>query len=136
MSKENRSKTMKAIRSQSKLENRITKELWNKGYRFRKNDKSLVGKPDISIKKYKIAIFIDSCFWHVCPLHSNQPKSNEEYWKKKLSRNEQRDKEVNLHYESNRWNIKRIWEHEVKTDFHHVVNEIADYIDSIKNSSD
>lgn len=111
MSKENRSKTMKAIRSQSKLENRITKELWNKGYRFRKNDKSLVGKPDISIKKYKIAIFIDSCFWHVCPLHSNQPKSNEEYWKKKLSRNEQRDKEVNLHYESNRWNIKRIWEH-------------------------
>ena len=136
MSKENRSKTMKAIRSQSKLENRITKELWNKGYRFRKNDKSLVGKPDISIKKYKIAIFIDSCFWHVCPIHSNQPKSNQEYWTKKLNRNEQRDEEVNSYYEANRWNIKRIWEHEVKNDFHQVVNEIADYIDSIKNSYD
>ena len=136
MSKENRSKTMKAIRSQSKLENRITKELWNKGYRFRKNDKSLFGKPDISIKKYKIAIFIDSCFWHVCPIHSNQPKSNQDYWTKKLNRNQQRDEEVNSYYESKAWNIKRIWEHEVKTDFHQVVDKIADYIDSIKNSYD
>lgn len=132
MSQENRSKTMKAIRSQSKLENKVTKALWNEGYRFRKNDKSLFGKPDISIKKYKVVIFIDSCFWHVCPLHNNLPKSNRDYWKKKLDRNQQRDAEVTSYYEANGWHIKRIWEHEVKADFHHVVNEIAKYIDSIK----
>ncbi|MGD6966404.1 hypothetical protein ACQCVP_08250 [Rossellomorea vietnamensis] len=54
---------MKAIRSQSKLENRVSRELWQKGIRFRKNVKSLPGKPDIAIKKYKVVIFIDSCFW-------------------------------------------------------------------------
>ena len=62
---------MQAIKSQSKLEDKITTALWRKGIRFRKNVKSLFGKPDIAIKKYKIAIFIDSCFWHVCELHGN-----------------------------------------------------------------
>lgn len=135
MSKELRSKTMKSIRSQSKLENSITKELWKRGYRFRKNSKSLFGKPDISIKKYKIVIFLDSCFWHVCPIHSNQPKSNQEYWSKKLIRNQIRDMKVNDYYIKNGWNLKRVWEHEVKNDFYGVVSEISDFIDNIKNSN-
>jgi DNA mismatch endonuclease, patch repair protein len=79
MSKENRAKTMKAIRSQSKLGNRLSKELWHKGVRFRKNVKSLF-ENQISIQKYKIVIFIDSCFWHVCPIHSNKLSTNKEYW--------------------------------------------------------
>ncbi|MGE8203046.1 very short patch repair endonuclease [Heyndrickxia sp. NPDC080065] len=134
MSKEKRSKTMKSIRSQSELENRITKELWRRGYRFRKNVNSMFGKPDISIQKYKIVIFIDSCFWHACPLHCNQPKSNQEYWKKKLLRNQQRDKEVNDYYNSHGWNVKRIWEHEIKKDFYGAVDEIADFIEIIKKN--
>ncbi|WP_412728501.1 hypothetical protein [Geobacillus stearothermophilus] len=73
---------MKAIKSRSQLEDTVSKALWREGYRFRKNDKTLLGKPDISIKKYKVAIFIDSCFWHGCPLHGNMPESNREYWKK------------------------------------------------------
>lgn len=132
MSKENRSKTMKSIRSQSELENSVTKELWSRGYRFRKNSKSMYGKPDISIQKYKIVIFIDSCFWHVCPLHGNQPKSNQEYWEKKLQRNQQRDIEVNEYYLSHGWNIKRIWEHEIKKDFYAVIEDISNFIDNIK----
>jgi len=135
MSKENRTKTMKAIRSQSKLENQITKELWRRGYRFRKNAKTLFGKPDISIKKYKIVIFIDSCFWHVCPIHSNEPKSNQDYWEKKLLRNQQRDNEVNNYYISNGWNVKRIWEHEIKKDLNGVVEDIADFIENVKKSN-
>lgn len=59
--KEQRIKNMKAIKSQSTLENKVSKALWKKGYRFRKNTK-LFGKPDISIQKYKVVIFIDSCF--------------------------------------------------------------------------
>ncbi|APJ25982.1 very short patch repair endonuclease [Bacillus licheniformis] len=135
MSKEKRTKTMKAIRSQSKLENIFTKALWKKGYRFRKNSKTLFGKPDISIKKYKIVIFIDSCFWHVCPLHSNEPKSNQDYWKSKLLRNQQRDKKVNEYYRENGWHIKRIWEHEIKENFDKAIADTCDFIDKVKINS-
>lgn len=135
MSKEKRTKTMKAIRSQSKLENIFTKALWKKGYRFRKNSKTLFGKPDISIKKYKIVIFIDSCFWHVCPLHSNEPKSNQDYWKSKLLRNQQRDKKVNEYYRENCWHIKRIWEHEIKENFDKAIADTCDFIDKVKINS-
>jgi DNA mismatch endonuclease (patch repair protein) len=75
LNKEQHRKNMQAIKSQSQLENLVSKELWKKGLRFRKNAKDLFGKPDISIKKYKIVIFIDSCFWHCCNLHGNMPKT-------------------------------------------------------------
>ncbi|MES9779227.1 DNA mismatch endonuclease Vsr, partial [Bacillus velezensis] len=84
---EQRRKTMRSIKSESKLEQRITSELWRRGLRFRRNVKSLFGKPDIAIKKYKIVIFIDSCFWHNCPKHGHIPKSNIQYWNEKLLRN-------------------------------------------------
>lgn len=132
ISKEQRSKNMQAIRSQSKLENIVTRELWKKGYRFRKNVKSLLGKPDIAIQKYKIVVFVDSCFWHVCPIHGNNPKSNKDYWNKKLSRNQERDAEVNSYYQEKGWHIKRIWEHEIKKDLNEVVNEIGEFIDTVK----
>ncbi|WP_140456864.1 MULTISPECIES: very short patch repair endonuclease [Priestia] len=135
VSKETRRKNMQAIRSQSQLENVVSRELWKKGFRFRKNVKSLFGKPDIAIQKYKIAIFIDSCFWHVCPLHGNKPKSNQEYWNKKLESNKKRDAEVSAYYKQNGWHIKRIWEHEIKADLQHSVNEIADFIEQIKGAS-
>ena len=135
MSKENRTRTMKAIHSQSKLENRITKELWNRGYRFRKNIKTLFGKPDISLYKYKIVVFIDSFFWHCCPIHSNMPKSNQEYWEKKLLLNQHLDNEVNDYYISNGWNVKRIWEHEIKKDLYEVVEDIAGFIENVKKSN-
>lgn len=135
MSKENRKKTMKAIRSQSNLENLVSRELWKRGFRFRKNVKTLFGKPDIALQKYKIVIFIDSCFWHACPLHGNKPKSNQDYWNKKLSRNKERDAEVNNYYKQNGWHIKRVWEHEVKQDLNKVVDELADFIEQIKNQN-
>ncbi|WP_413367311.1 very short patch repair endonuclease [Lysinibacillus sp. 3P01SB] len=132
LSPEDRLKNMRAIRSQSKLENAVTKELWNKGYRFRKNTKNLFGKPDISIKKYKVVIFIDSCFWHVCPVHGNRPKSNQEFWDKKLLRNQQRDQEVNEYYINKGWHVKRVWEHEFKENFHKAVEDIAGFIDNVR----
>lgn len=132
MTPEQRRKNMQAIRSISKLESIVSKELWNKGYRFRRNTKDLFGKPDISIKKYKIVIFIDSCFWHQCPIHGNMPKTNVEYWKPKLERNVERDKEVDEYYKQKGWNIKRIWEHEVKKDLEKVVMEVAKIIDKAR----
>jgi DNA mismatch endonuclease, patch repair protein len=127
LTKEQRKKNMKAIKSQSALENKVSKELWRLGLRFRKNAK-LFGKPDISIKKYKIVIFIDSCFWHCCPIHGNMPKSNRDYWEKKLERNKLRDIEVNKYYFDKGWNVLRVWEHEFKEDFNRALNKIASFI--------
>jgi DNA mismatch endonuclease (patch repair protein) len=127
LTKEQRIKNMRAIKSQSALENRVSKGLWRMGFRFRKNA-NLIGKPDISLKKYKIVIFIDSCFWHCCPIHGNMPKSNIDYWEKKLGRNVSRDIEVNKFYQDNGWNILRVWEHELKENFNQAINKIANFI--------
>jgi DNA mismatch endonuclease Vsr len=62
---EQRRKNMQAVKSKgSKIETLLAKELWKKGYRYRKNDKTVYGKPDLTFKKYKIAVFVDSEFWH------------------------------------------------------------------------
>jgi DNA mismatch endonuclease, patch repair protein len=134
LTKEQRRKNMQAIKSQSKLENKVTRELWKQGIRFRKNVKSLPGKPDIAIKKYKLVIFIDSCFWHVCPLHGNMPKSNQEYWIRKLNRNQARDKEVNQYYKENGWKILRVWEHELKKDLQLTIDKMKAFIREVKES--
>ncbi|MGI8313808.1 very short patch repair endonuclease [Halobacillus mangrovi] len=134
MTKEQRRKNMRAIKSVSKLESLVSKELWKKGYRFRRNSKNLKGKPDISIKKHRVVIFIDSCFFHVCPTHGNMPKTNREFWKEKLDRNIERDREINHYYENRRWNLLRIWEHEVRDDLDQVITNISDFIEASKRN--
>lgn len=132
--KELRTKTMRAIRSEkTKLEEIVSKELWNRGIRFRKNVNSLYGKPDIAIKKYRVVIFIDSCFWHGCELHCRLPKSNKEYWVNKINRNKQRDKEVTNYYQNLDWTILRIWEHELKENFQEVIEKIVKIVERIKH---
>ena len=128
---------MKSIRStNTRLENKVSKELWNKGYRFRRNVKDLFGKPDISIKKYKIAIFIDSCFWHGCPQHGNIPMNNRDYWVRKIKRNRKRDVEVTNYYNSKGWHILRIWEHDLnKKDFNNTISKICTFIDHAKKTN-
>lgn len=128
-----KNKTMQAVRSKNtKLELAVTKELWKRGIRFRKNVSGLFGKPDIAIKKHKIVIFIDSCFWHGCELHCRLPKKNEEFWINKIERNKQRDKEVTNYYVNNGWNILRIWEHELNENFNEVINTIERFIETNK----
>lgn len=128
---EQRSKVMQSIRAQSKLENQISKALWKKGLRFRKNVRNLYGTPDISIKKYKLVIFIDSCFWHSCPLHGKMPKSNQEFWQKKLQRNVEHDKEVTSYYLDKVWNIMRIWEHDIRGEFNQTIDDILSFVEKI-----
>ena len=123
---------MSAIRSVSKLEENVSKALWHRGLRIRRNVRSLYGVPDFSLKKYKMVIFIDSCFWHACPVHGNRPKKNFEFWDKKLKRNIERDKEVTNYYTDNNWNILRVWEHDLKKDFEGTVDEIAFFIKKSK----
>ncbi|ASZ63382.1 MULTISPECIES: very short patch repair endonuclease [Bacillus] len=135
VSKEKRSNTMKAVKSKNtKIEKVVSKEIWGRGIRFRKNVKNLEGKPDIAIKKYKIVIFIDSCFWHGCPLHGRIPKSNVEFWNNKIKRNIERDKSINQYYRRKGWNILRIWEHDLnKKKFSQTIDEIEEWIKIIKS---
>ena len=134
MSKEQRSKTMGAIRAQSKLENLFSKSLWKRGLRYRKNVRKLKGTPDIVIQKYKIVIFIDSCFWHGCPLHFKRPKSNQDFWDKKIARNKERDKEIDEYYIEKGWNLKHIWEHEIHADIESTADETMEFINTIKTT--
>lgn len=114
LSKQHRKKTMQAVKSSStRLEKYVTKKLWGRGLRFNKNVAALVGKPDIAIKKYRMVIFLDSCFWHGCPYHSEIPKTNRSFWKEKISRNRANDKKVTRWYKTNKWEILRYWGHSV-----------------------
>lgn len=128
ISPEQRSKVMSSIRAKSRLEDEVAHELFKRGVRYRRNNRKLVGTPDISIQKYKVVIFIDSCFWHSCPLHGNRPKSNVEYWEKKLNRNIEKAKEVNAYYEDHGWHILRVWEHELNDDFEGTLGRIEAFI--------
>lgn len=124
-------KVMKANSGKdTKMELKVRKTLWNLGYRYRKNYRQLLGTPDISFPKLKIVIFLDSCFWHGCPLHFKLPKKNQEFWDLKIQRNIERDSEITKHYDEEGWIILRFWEHQVKTDFSYVINVIKYYVDN------
>lgn len=132
--KEQRHKNMQAVKGKNtKLENNVMTYLWQHGYRFRKNVKDLEGKPDIAIKKYKMVIFIDSCFWHKCPIHYKAPATNVEFWENKISGNQKRDIQVAKYYKSNRWHILRIWEHELKDDYEKTMQKVIHFIEKSKN---
>lgn len=69
------------------------------------------GKPDFVFPRQRLAVFVDGCFWHGCPIHATWPKQNAEFWRKKITRNMDRDQEVNRLLENAGWRVVRIWEH-------------------------
>ena len=91
----------------------LRKALWKKGYRYRTKSK-ILGKPDMVFSNPKVAIFVDGCFWHKCPRHYTKPKSNGEFWEKKILANISRDKIVNAQLKSEGWKVVRIWECQIK----------------------
>ena len=132
--KEQRHKNMQAVKGKNtKLENNVMTYLWQHGYRFRKNVKDLEGKPDIAIKKYKTVVFIDSCFWHKCPVHYKAPATNVAFWENKINGNQKRDNQVTEYYKSKKWNIIRIWEHELKDDFEKTMQKVIHFIEKSEN---
>ena len=123
-----RSENMRRIKSKdTTIEILLRIELWKRGYRYRKNVKDVFGKPDIVFKGKKLAIFADSEFWHGKQLLEGKyiPKTNTEFWVKKITRNIDRDKEVNKKLESEGWIILRFWE----TDIRKNVSACADTVE-------
>lgn len=94
------------------------------GLRFRIHRRDLPGAPDIVFTSARVAVFVDGCFWHGCPIHGASPKTNEEFWASKLTRNKQRDREVDCQLAELGWNVIRIWEHEVRKDLSYVVTNM------------
>ncbi len=77
--------------------------------------KDIVGRPDFVLPSRRIAIFLDGCFFHGCPLHYREPKQNSEYWIAKVARNKLHDRQVTRELKSKGWRVIRIWEHELRT---------------------
>lgn len=126
-----RRKIMQAVKAKgSKIETVLAKELFARGYRYRRNDKTVFGKPDISFKKIKVAIFADSEFWHGKDWEKRQHdfKSNISFWKRKIERNIQRDIEVNSKLLNEGWTILRFWGKDITEDLIHCIEIIEDTI--------
>lgn len=117
VSKKTRSYTMSRIRStNTKPEQLVRKFLFFNGFRYRKNNSSLPGNPDIVLPKYNTIIFINGCFWHMhegCSIFS-MPKSNQEYWVPKLTGNKKRDEKNIAALKNLGWHVIVIWECELK----------------------
>src|ERR1035437_9862058 len=122
LKKEQRQRNMKAVKSKgSKIELMLGKAMWAKGLRYRKNDKNVFGKPDFTFKKYKVAVFCDSEFWHGKDWDQKkyEHKSNIKFWHQKIGRNIERDKEVNSELLKEGWKVLRFWGKEIEKDLLH-----------------
>lgn len=100
----------------TKPEEIVRKYLFSQGFRYRKNDKRLPGKPDIVLPKYKTVIFVNGCFWHKhegCK-YFVWPKSNYEFWKEKIESNIVRDKKQYEELKNAGWHVIIVWECELK----------------------
>lgn len=136
LTKEQRFKNMLANKGKgTKLEILFGKLLWNAGVRYRKNDKTVFGTPDFSIRKMKIAIFCDGEFWHGrnWETRKSDHKSNCEFWCSKIERNIERDKEVNEYLNAHGWKVFRFWETEIIKEPDKCLNRILNYMNTKNN---
>lgn len=138
LTKEDRRKNMQAVKSKgSKIETLLAKELWKRGHRYRKNNKTVFGKPDFTFKKDKIAIFVDSEFWHGKDWEERKKdhKSNQEFWHRKIERNIERDKEVNEFLINSGWRVLRFWGREIEKELENCIHIIEKTIDGNKREN-
>ena len=131
LTKKQRSFTMSRVKSQdTKAEIRLRKALWHLGFRYRKNWRKLPGTPDIALTRQKIAIFVDGDFWHARG-HEAKPgeqiSTRKKYWREKLARNVERDKEVNDALTQEGWLVLRFWESDIQKDLGKCVEAVTGY---------
>lgn len=130
---EQRKKNMQNIKSKDTgIEILLRRELWKRGYRYRKNYNKLPGKPDIALTKYKIVIFCDSEFFHGKDWEVLKPRlekgNNSNYWIKKISRNRERDEEINKKLLFLGWTVIRFWGKEIKKNVDECVKVVEETI--------
>ena len=142
LSPEDRHKNMSHIKAKNtKPEKQIRSALFRAGFRYRICDKRYLGKPDLIFPKYYAVIFINGCFWH---MHKNckffvLPKTNKDFWQKKLLRNTERDSEVIEYYKNECWRICIVWECAIRgKDSKHklekVTEQIIQWLDEVEDT--
>lgn len=110
-------------------EKALRSSLHKLGLRFRidvKPIKELNRRADIVIRTVKVAVFVDGCFWHGCPIHGTQAKANAEFWSMKIKQNQERDKDTVNQLEAAGWKVIRVWEHEDKDEIAKEIYEIVE----------
>lgn len=127
LSIEERSRLMGRVRQHgTALELQLRKALWAAGMRYRfKTAIRLPGRPDIVFPGARVAVFVDGCFWHGCPLHGTTPKTRTDFWVSKITRNRERDQEVDVRLGELGWRVVRLWEHEVKSSIDECVGRVS-----------
>lgn len=133
MTKEQRSRNMSHIKSKdTSIELKVRKYLYHHGFRYRKNVKTLPGKPDIVLSKYRTVIFINGCFWHHhfnCK-YATLPKTRQDYWIKKINRNVENDLKHYKELEQMDYKVIVVWECELKECFEYrmiqLIEEVAE----------
>lgn len=101
----------------TKLEDMFRKYIFTRGLKgYRIGRKNILGKPDLYFGKSKVAVFIDGCFWHKCPVCLSIPGSNYKFWEEKLNKNLARDLKVNDTLSCEGIRVQRFWGHEIKKD--------------------
>lgn len=125
LTKEQRSYCMSKIQGKNtKPELILRQSLWFTGLRYRLYYK-LPGRPDIVFVSARVAVFVDGCFWHGCPLHGVKPKTNSAFWNEKIQKNMDRDVRNTKQLKKEGWKVLRFWEHEIKQDIVKVTTKIA-----------
>lgn len=96
-------------------ERALRSELHKRGYRFRLHRAlpfDARRKADLVFPKERLAVFVDGCFWHSCPVHGTMPRANRDFWEPKLARNRERDQDTDARLREHGWAVVRVWEHE------------------------
>jgi DNA (cytosine-5)-methyltransferase 1 len=135
LNKEQRKKNMQANKSSgTKPELLLAKTLFARGHRYRKNDKSVFGKPDLTFKKIKLAIFVDGEFWHGknWEVKKFEHKTNQDFWIKKIESNIERDKRVNEELKNQGWTIIRFWGKDIENNLLNCAFQIESEINNLR----
>lgn len=141
LTKEQRRKNMQHIHSKdTKIEVLLRKALWARGYRYWKNYNALPGKPDIVLTRYKIAIFCDGEFFHGKDWEVLKPRleksNNSQFWINKISRNRERDDEVNKRLLFEGWTVIRFWGDEIRKNLDECVRVVDETVFDIMTQQD
>ncbi|QYG93246.1 DNA mismatch endonuclease Vsr [Iamia sp. SCSIO 61187] len=110
-----RTRMQRQARRDTAAELAIRREVWRRGLRYRVDLAPLAGlrrRADLVFTKAHVAVYVDGCFWHRCPVHATSPKANSEWWREKLDANERRDRDTDQRLGDAGWTVIRIWEHE------------------------
>lgn len=111
-----RSDIMSKIRGRdTKMELAVRPTLEALGFTYHPEEGPKIrGAPDFAHLVKYVAVFLDGCFWHGCPKHYREPKTNTEFWRDKIAKNKERDKRISDYYEGMGWAVIRVWEHDLK----------------------